>query len=511
MTGGFGFSLMAPGWLFPIAEATPMDPFGSPILIDETIRPFNPDLVQKNDIVAVGITTGNCIGGYRVVKQAKEKGAIVVVGGIHATILPDEPIEFGADTVVTGNGDIVWPKVLDDILNKKLLRRYIGGRVAGGQMRKGRWELFNPKEYLCPVVRLKAGCPEVCTFCSVWKTDGNEMRNRSVEDTSEEINYLYHTKGCRIIILGDDNEFPASLARIAREKNTRRHAEFERLREEDLKFCREFAKRVPKDIVLFTQMTSECANDDEAIEALKNMGIKAALWGIESFNEETLRKIKKGWNPNEWDMVDSIKKVQKKGIYILGSMISGLETDTVETLQAAGRFAREAGLIMAQFTVFSAYLETNDYNELVADVARWEQVEAGNPLALLPRRKIKLLTDLEYGHRFWLNPKKRMLQISHPNMDEKILLGCVMKNWQDFYSYREIWRRLRMWGWPFKAKILYVLVCRAFIAQYAGYGIAADSVKTRKLAKPARIQLKLAIWFCNRFLRVKSKKPDKNQ
>lgn len=503
-TGGFGFSLMAPGWLFPIAAGVPQDPFGEPVIVDETIKQFDPSVVQKGDIVGVGITTGNCIGGYRVVRQAKERGAVVIVGGIHATILPNEPIEMGADSVVTGNGDVIWPAVLRNILDGKLLRRYDGGKVSGRQMLKGRWELFNPREYLCPVVRLKAGCPEVCSFCSVWKTDGNEMRNRPVEDTTEEINYLYHEKGCRIIILGDDNEFPASLARIEREKNPRRKAEFEKLREENLEFCKEFARRVPKDIVLFTQMTSECATDDEAIEAMKNMGVKAALWGVESFDEEGLKKIKKAWNPNEWKMVEAIQKVQGKGIYILGSMISGLETDTVGTLEMAGKFARESGMVMAQFTVFSAFLETNDYNEMVADIPRWEQVDTGNPLAVLPRRKIKLLKDPKYGYKFWLNPKKAAFQISHPNMDEATLLKCVMKNWKDFYSHREIWKRLKTFDWPLRAKILYGLVCRAFLAQYAGYGIAADSVKTRKLAKPARIQLKLAVWFCNKFLRTKT-------
>src|SRR5262245_47454907 len=104
----FGFSVMTPRWLYVLAAATPRDLVGDPLVIDECLQRFDPDIVDAGDVVGIGITSGNCQAGYRVLRQVKARGAVAVVGGIHATIFPDEPFEFGADAVVTGNGDVVW-------------------------------------------------------------------------------------------------------------------------------------------------------------------------------------------------------------------------------------------------------------------------------------------------------------------------------------------------------------------------------------------------------------------
>ncbi len=118
-----GYSVITPRWLFVIAQATPRDLVGEPLLIDETIEKFDPEAVRSGDIVGIGISTGNCRAGYDILKKAKSKGATVIVGGIHPTIFPNEPLEMGADAVVTGNGDMVWPKVVKDTLDHCLQKR----------------------------------------------------------------------------------------------------------------------------------------------------------------------------------------------------------------------------------------------------------------------------------------------------------------------------------------------------------------------------------------------------
>ena len=90
-----GFSVITPRWLYVLAGATPTDLVGDPIIIDEPITPFDPTQVKAGDIVGVGIHTGNCRPGYRVLREAKERGATVIVGGIHPTIFPDEPLGDG--------------------------------------------------------------------------------------------------------------------------------------------------------------------------------------------------------------------------------------------------------------------------------------------------------------------------------------------------------------------------------------------------------------------------------
>src|SRR5262245_12098112 len=173
-----GYSFITPRWLYVMAQATPVDLVGDPILIDESIVRFDPRIVRPGDIVGISISSGNCLPGYQVLREAKRRGATVIMGGIHTTIFPDEPLRMGADSVVTGSGEIVWREVIKDALEKRLQPRYSGGRVAGDDMLKARWDLVDPTKYLFPSVQTVAGCPERCGFCSVWVTEGRQPRLR---------------------------------------------------------------------------------------------------------------------------------------------------------------------------------------------------------------------------------------------------------------------------------------------------------------------------------------------
>ena len=95
--------------------------------------------------------------------------------------MPDEAIDHGADSVVTGNGELVWPQIVRDALSGTLRPRYAGGRVEGGSLAKARWDLMNTSRYLFPTVQTVAGCPENCSFCSVWVSDGRRPRQRAAD------------------------------------------------------------------------------------------------------------------------------------------------------------------------------------------------------------------------------------------------------------------------------------------------------------------------------------------
>src|SRR5437867_3759853 len=186
-----GYSFITPRWLFVLAQATPVDLVGDPILIDEAIERFNPQSIRPGDIVGISISSGNCLPGYRVLREAKERGATVIMGGIHTTIFPEEPLRMGADAVVTGSGEAVWNRVVQDALEKRLQKQYAGGRTSGDEMLKARWDLLDPSKYVFPSVQTVAGCPENCSFCSVWVTEGRQPRQRLSTKVIEEVNELY--------------------------------------------------------------------------------------------------------------------------------------------------------------------------------------------------------------------------------------------------------------------------------------------------------------------------------
>jgi radical SAM superfamily enzyme YgiQ (UPF0313 family) len=104
----FGTAVITPRWLYVLAAATPAS-FGDPSLVDETLDAVDPLDIQAGDIVGIGIHTANALRGYEIGKMARDRGAYVVFGGIHATLYPSEAQELGgAHAVVKGDGDVVW-------------------------------------------------------------------------------------------------------------------------------------------------------------------------------------------------------------------------------------------------------------------------------------------------------------------------------------------------------------------------------------------------------------------
>src|SRR6185436_1560581 len=150
--------------------------------------------------------------------------------------------------------------------------------------------------------------------------------------------------------------------------NPAKKAEFEKVRESRLRFFEEYDRRVPKDMYAFAQITTECVTDDEYLNAMaKKMRIKTALIGVESFSEEGLKSAGKEWNPVGQRMVDAIQKIQSAGILVLSSVISGLESDTIDTLRTMRQFASESGLMFAASTMYNPYPGTKDFYEMMHD------------------------------------------------------------------------------------------------------------------------------------------------
>jgi hypothetical protein len=82
----FGIGVITPRWLYVLASATPTE-YGTPILIDETLEPFDPAAIRTGDVVGIGIHSGNALRGYELGTAARAAGAYVVFGGIHAPYL----------------------------------------------------------------------------------------------------------------------------------------------------------------------------------------------------------------------------------------------------------------------------------------------------------------------------------------------------------------------------------------------------------------------------------------
>ncbi len=334
----FGIGVITPRWLFVLAASTPRE-YGDPVIVDETLEQLDPSNIQSGDVVGIGIHTGNALRGYEVGRMARERGAHVIYGGIHASLYPNEALDLGgASGVVKGDGDVIWSTVLLDCGKGNLKKVYEAGRIEADQFKPARWDLIPPNSYMWASVQTVRGCPKHCSFCSVWRTDGQEPRQRASEAVIEEIVALRRL-GFRFIALADDNFYPVTLEdlRLAERRNdVDRLQALRSLREQRFQLMTRMSQ-LPHDMVFFTQITMEAAEDPHFLDAMRDANIKGALVGVESVTPEGLKAVYKNFNSSGADLVRQLRMFREHGIHVLGSFIFGLPTDREDTLRCHRR------------------------------------------------------------------------------------------------------------------------------------------------------------------------------
>lgn len=486
----FGIAVITPRWLFVLAAATPPE-YGDPVIADECLEAFDPARVQPGDICGVGIHTGNALRGYELGRALRARGAVVIFGGIHATLFPDETREQGqAHAVVGGDGDVIWPQVLRDVAKGRLQAHYEGGRVSPESFLPARWELLPAGKYMWGSVQTVRGCPKHCSFCSVWRTDGQKPRQRTAELVVGEVVEL-RRRGYRFIALADDNFYPVSLKdlRLAQQQVERsaapdagaaasstaaaaqaRLAELRAMRAERFELMRMLAD-LPSDLVFFTQITMEAADDPEFLTAMRKAGIRGALVGIEAVTPAGLKDVYKDFNSTGEELVERLRNFRRHDLHVLGSFIFGLSSDRAATFDATLDVAKRADVTFAQFVMLTPFPGTLDFKKWEDEVASKAPPIGGVSIA-----------------RHWLIPQalRPKVYVPHPTMGPEEIRSRTQAVWDRFYSLPVIWSRSKCAG-GIKARLAFVLISKLYRQMYANTGISSDSARVSKSARWATL------------------------
>ena len=458
----FGVAVITPRWLFVLAAATPRR-FGDPILVDETLEQIDASTIHSGDVVGIGIHTGNALRGYEVGRLARERGAYVAFGGIHATLYPEEAHELGgAHAVVKGDGDVAWARVLEDCEHGAPDAIYEAGRIEADAFLPARWDLVQRDRYMWASVQTVRGCPKHCSFCSVWRTDGQKPRQRTSDAVVEEVVQLRRL-GFRFIALADDNFYPVTLtdlAQAARNSDPNRLTLLKALRAERFELMAQLAE-LPSDMVFFTQITMEAAEDPEFLEAMRRARIKGALVGVEAVTPEGLKDVHKGFNLAGEALVDQLQKFRKHDVHVLGSFIFGLPSDRPATFEATADLAQRAGVTFAQFVMLTPYPGTIDFQQ-------WETKMAADPVHI---NGIPVT-------RHWLIPQENRPKVYSPHavMSPDEIRRLTQAVWDRFYDWRSIWARAACVR-TLRARLAFVLISKLYRQMYANTGIATDSAR----------------------------------
>lgn len=295
------------------------------------------DFEEECDVVAISCLTSNAYRGYRIADAFREKGKTVVMGGIHPSLLPDEALEH-AHAVVIGEAEGVWEKLLDDIENNSLQKRYHDPNPdLDRYIPKDFSSLSKKRMYNLVPLQTSRGCPYNCDFCCVSDIFGKKIKLIPVEHVVRDIK----ESGGRNFIFLDDN--------IIGHK----------------KYARElFAALIPLKIRWIGQSSISFANDIEMMKLAKKSGCKGLFIGLESVLESNTHQFTKLKSLEETRK--SIKKILRMGILIQASVIFGFDDDTPDTFRETIKFLKKNRISLASINALTPYPGTRVFENLKA-------------------------------------------------------------------------------------------------------------------------------------------------
>ena len=216
-------------------------------------------------------------------------------------------------------------------------------------------------------VQTVRGCPKHCSFCSVWRTDGQKPRQRGVDAVVGEIVEL-RRRGFRFILLADDNFYPVTKADL---EMAARRADPAHARRADGDSPR--ALRADGAALAAAVRSGVLHADHDGGGRGRRVPrrdararIRGALVGVESVTPEGLKSVYKDFNMAGDALVRRLQAFREHGVHILGSFIFGLPTDTPDTFAATADVAQRSGVSFAQFVMLTPFPGTLDF-------AKWEK------------------------------------------------------------------------------------------------------------------------------------------
>jgi len=292
-------------------------------IVDECFEPV--DFDEPCDLVGISFMSHHAARAYQIADGFRARGVPVVMGGFHASAVPQEALTY-CDAVVVGEAEKVWSDLLADVKAGCLRPIY---QATSFHDMKGlpppRYDLLDMSRYRMPAVenflpvQTSRGCPFNCRFCEVTRLYGHTYRFRPVEEVVQEIEGM----GGRFIYFVDDN--------IAANRRRARVL---------------FRALKPLKINWTGLINMFTGKDVELLDLMVESGCKHVNIGMESINPASLAEMNKPINQVE-DYRLILRNLRERGIFFSVNLVLGLDSDTPESFAETVAFLRQEKVPMA--------------------------------------------------------------------------------------------------------------------------------------------------------------------
>jgi radical SAM superfamily enzyme YgiQ (UPF0313 family) len=311
-------------------------------LVDENWEPFT---YRPADLVGITAFTASANRAYQIGSVYRERGVPVVMGGIHASMCPDEALQF-VDAVVIGEAETAWPQVVADVQVGRLEQCYQGEWADLIALPHPRRDLFNPN-YMFASVQTSRGCPMDCEFCSVTGFNGRRYRRRRPEEVLDELATIPQ----KMIFFVDDNIIGYG----------------DESRQQALALFRGMVER-GMDKWWFCQASLNIADpeNEEVLHWAGRAGCQMVFLGLEAEDVDGLAEVNKRINLKRGvESYDAaFRRFHRAGIAVLGAFIFGMDGDTLGRIRRRTDYMIRSGVDVMQTTFLTPLPGTRLFDHL---------------------------------------------------------------------------------------------------------------------------------------------------
>ena len=295
------------------------------------------DFSLEPDLVGISLMTANAPRGYLIADRFRSSGAKVVIGGIHASVLPEEARQH-ADAIVVGEGEPVWPEVVGDAEAGRLRPIYQAeGPADLSTIPHPRRDLAAVKRFMnVNPLETTRGCPYNCEFCSVPRVYGRRIRTFPIDWVVEDVKL----SGRKYHLILDDNVIgrPDYALEL-----------FEALR--------------PLKVRWVGQCSLSLAHREDLLRAAYDSGCRGLFVGMETVSEASMERMEKSFRDLQ-DVREAIQRIQAVGVRFHASVVFGFDTDELGIFDDTFDFLMGCRVHSATFNILTPYPGTAVYERL---------------------------------------------------------------------------------------------------------------------------------------------------